>query len=285
MDATIRTLFKSQWFEITDFVCRCTECGFSGFEYQNKFSICYIRRGNFLFKIFTGELECFNNRFLLNKPGFTHRVKHYHSQPDECLVIGCSPEFYERIRAVYRPALNGFFTDEDIHSMLLNSSPETEYLIYRLKNSLTIQNQHGLEVEGMVLELIDKIFHMKELGQRKFISDKHKQAYLPAIEKSREFVQENFSEAIAMDQLALVSNMSPFHFHRIFKQIYRMSPYQYLLNFRIQHASHLLKSTDEPVTAIGLSAGFNSPDHFSYAFKSFTGLSPLHYRNKNKQEF
>ncbi len=284
MDATIRTLYKSDLFEVTDFVCQCTECGFSGIEYQNRFSICYIRRGSFLFKIFSDELECFNNRFLINKPGFTHRVKHYHSQADECLIIGFTSGFYARIRDVYGLSLNGFLNDREIHSRLLNSSPETEYLIYRLQNILTVKDPDNLEMDGIILELIDKIFHLDDL-QTTIISEKHKRAWLPSIEKSREYVQENFAEEITLKKLARVSHMSPFHFNRVFKQVTRVSPYQYLLNFRMHHASYLLKTTDESVSAIGWSVGFNRPDHFSYAFKSVNGFSPQHFRKINKQEF
>jgi AraC family transcriptional regulator len=284
MDATIRTLYESGSFEVTDFVCQCTECGFSGVEYQSKFSICYIRRGSFLFKIYSDELECFNNRFLINKPGFTHRVKHYHGQADECLIIGFTTGFYDRIREAHGLSLTGFLTNNEIHSLLLNSSPETEYLIFRLKNKLTAKDHNSLEMDGLILDLIDKIFHLDDL-KTTIVSEKHKRAWLPAIEKSREWVQENFAEEITMEQLARVSHMSPFHFNRVFKQITRVSPYQYLLNFRMHHASHLLKTTNEPVSDIGWSVGFNSPDHFSYAFKSVNGFSPQHFRKINKQEF
>jgi AraC family transcriptional regulator len=284
MDAAIRILYKSDSFEITDFVCRCTECGFSGVEYQNNFSICYVRRGSFLFKIFSGELECFNNRFLINKPGFTHRVKHYHSQADECLIIGFKAGFYDRIRDSYGLSLNGFLNNGSIHSLLLNSDPETEYLIYRLKNILVKKNHVDLEIEGIVLDLIEKIFHLDDF-KTIIISEKNKRAWLPAIEKSREWIQENFAEEITIEQLARLSCMSPFHFNRVFKQITQLSPYQYVLNFRMNHASHLLKTTDEAISSIGWSAGFNRPDHFSDAFKNLKGFPPQHFRNINKQEF
>ncbi len=284
MDASIKTLYKSDTFEITDFVCQCTECGFSRVEYQNNFSICYVRRGSFLFKIYSGELECFNNRFLINKPGFTHRVKHYHSLADQCFIIGFKSAFYDRIREVYGSSFNGFLKNREIHSLLLNSNPETEYLIYRLKNRLIEKDPDCLELDGIVLELIEKIFHLDDFNPA-IISERHKRAWLPAIERSREYIQENFAEEISMEQLARVSFMSPFHFNRVFKQIARVSPYQYLLNFRMHHAAHLLKTTDESVSAIGWSVGFNRPDHFSYAFKNHNGYSPQLFRNINKQEF
>lgn len=283
MDAIIRTLYKSELFEITDFVCKCSDCGFSGVEFQNKFSICYIQRGSFLFKIYSGELECFNARFLLNRPGFTHRVKHHHTQPDECFIIGFSQIFFERIADIYRNQLNGFLDKEDIHSMVLPSSTETEYLIYRLKNSLAAGEIEALQIDGIILDLLDKIFHMDKQVQNPFVSEKQKQIFLPAIEKCREYMQENFAEHITLEDLARISHMSIFHFNRTFKQIVQMSPYQYLLNFRIHHASHLLASTEQPIAGIGWSAGFNSPDHFSYAFKTVTSFSPHQYRS-NKQQ-
>lgn len=279
MDAIIRSLYKSDLFEITDFTCKCTECGFSGVEFQSKFSICYIQRGSFLFKVYSGELECFNSRFLLNKPGFTHRVKHYHAQPDECIIIGFSQLLYERITDTYGSSLNGFFSREDSHSMVIQSSSETEYLMYHLKKTLSARITDGLHIEGIVFGLIEKIFNINEQGQNKFISERQKQTFLPAIEKSREYVQENFSDLITMEQLARISHMSVFHFNRAFREIVQMSPYQYILHFRINHAAYLLISTEEAISNIGWSAGFNSPDHFSYAFKSLTGFSPQRYRN------
>jgi AraC family transcriptional regulator len=285
MDALIRTLYKSDLYEITNFACQCTKCGFSDVEFQNKFSICYIRRGSFLFKISSGDLECFNSRFLLNRPGFTHRVKHYHAQADECLIIGFSAGFYERIQELYRSTLGNFLANEKIHSMVLQSYPETEYLMFRLKHALAAIEVNNLDIEGIVLDLMDKIFLLNEPAQDKVISSKQKQFFLPAVERSREWVQENYSENITMEKLASISNMSVFHFNRVFKQIVQLSPYQYLLNFRIHHASHLLLASEETIADVGWSSGFNSPDHFSYAFKHATGFSPQQFRNKNKQEF
>lgn len=285
MDAIIQTLFKSDLFEIKDFVCQCTECGFSGVEYQDRFSICYIRRGSFLFSIFKEDLECFNGRFLLNKPGYTHRVKHYHTQPDQCFIISFSTDFYNRIKETYLTALNGFLKKADSQSLMLNSFIETEYIIYRLRQLLTVNDPDTLEIEGMVLDLIEQLFISNPLSKNEIISENSKISYLPRIEKTKEYIQENFSGNITIDGLAEISCMSPFHFYRTFKRITQLSPYQYLLNFRINHAEYLLRSTDEPITSVGWLSGFNSPDHFSYAFKATTGTSPINYRKKTQQEF
>ena len=151
MNAIIKSLFKSKLFEINNFVCQCTECGFSAVEYQNKFSICYVNSGNFLFQIFRDDLECFNGRFLLNKPGFTHRVKHYHTQPDQCFIISFSADFYARVQESYSTSLNGFLKKPDVHSLVLNSLIDAEYMLHRLRYLVSVNDPDALEIEGVVL--------------------------------------------------------------------------------------------------------------------------------------
>jgi AraC-like DNA-binding protein len=50
-----------------------------------------------------------------------------------------------------------------------------------------------------------------------------------------------------------------------------------LLEHRLRRAQRALEG-DEPVTAIAFEAGFATPQHFSTAFKKFTGLSPTEWR-------
>jgi len=92
------------------------------------------------------------------------------------------------------------------------------------------------------------------------------------------FYKKTLPKNISLEKIAALSCMSAFHFNRVFKQVTAISPYQYLLQFRLQHAEQLLKETSESIAAIGYLSGFNSPDHFSYAFKAKNKLSPMDFR-------
>jgi len=105
MNALIAIRYRTETLEIKDFVCQCLDCGVSAWEYQENFSICYIRKGSFIFKVFNDDLEGYTGKFLLNKPGVTHRVKHYHVQPDECTVISLLPTFYNLIQEQFSKRL------------------------------------------------------------------------------------------------------------------------------------------------------------------------------------
>jgi AraC-like DNA-binding protein len=231
-----------------------------------------------LFRVFNDDLEGYTGKFLLNKPGFTHQVKHFHLQPDECTIIRFDSGFYEVFKDRFSSRFKKFLRDQDVHSLIINATAESDYLHYRLYNYLHTGNIEKLLIESLAMDLIYSLFTGQSIASVPAISGKHKQLYLPSIEESRRFLQENFTENISLEQMAARACMSSYHFNRIFKRFTSISPYQYLLNYRLQHAAHLLKDTNESIATVSYLSGFNSPDHFSYAFKVCNQLSPVAFR-------
>ena len=93
-----------------------------------------------------------------------------------------------------------------------------------------------------------------------------------------DYIDEHLSQNIGLAELAQLLDISQFHFSRLFKQSVGISPYQYLLQQRIERAKQLLKQTDQPITDIALLCGFNSHSHLSKRFRQATGLTPRAYR-------
>jgi AraC family transcriptional regulator len=171
-------------------------------------------------------------------------------------------------------------SDPDRHSLLLQAGPEEDFIHARLLSLVSFGHPVHLQVEGLVLELIDRLLIRENDPLAAPLSHRHQKLYLPAIDRIKEYMQGSFTEPLTTEQLASIANMSPFHFNRIFKQVTRITPYQYLLHFRLNNAMQLLKETSEPVAAIAYRSGFNSPDHFSFAFRAHTGYSPKAYREQ-----
>lgn len=61
-----------------------------------------------------------------------------------------------------------------------------------------------------------------------------------------------------------------------------MSTITFLNKIRIEKGARLLETTDEPIHRVAKSVGFTAPLYFSNAFKKQMGMSPLHYRNKER---
>ncbi len=70
----------------------------------------------------------------------------------------------------------------------------------------------------------------------------------------------------------------------IFKQKMQISPQEYLLSYRLEQASRLLRTTGKSVQEVAEYVGYENPLTFSKMFKRVYGLSPKNYRLKVTQQ-
>jgi AraC-like DNA-binding protein/mannose-6-phosphate isomerase-like protein (cupin superfamily) len=121
-----------------------------------------------------------------------------------------------------------------------------------------------------------------------FLSRKYSQISIPKakslvrIGKAIDYIQNNFQSNIYIKQLAELSFMSVRNCQRIFKEATGLSPNDFLLELRIQHASKLLVETDSAIYDVSGQVGIADWFYFSKAFKKKFGVSPLKYRKQNK---
>jgi AraC family transcriptional regulator len=93
-----------------------------------------------------------------------------------------------------------------------------------------------------------------------------------------DYIDTHLHQEIKLTDLASLLGMSQFHFSHQFKQATGISPYQYLLQQRIERAKQLLKRSDRSIADIALTCGFNSHSHLSKQFRQLTGTTPKAYR-------
>jgi AraC-like DNA-binding protein len=95
-----------------------------------------------------------------------------------------------------------------------------------------------------------------------------------------EFVLKNFSQPIAIDDLAQRVHLSASQLQREFRRLFGMNPGDYILRVRLLMARRQLEDTSNPVGQVALDCGFYDQSHFTRAFRTATGLSPLNYRRR-----
>jgi AraC-like DNA-binding protein len=77
-----------------------------------------------------------------------------------------------------------------------------------------------------------------------------------------------------LPELARQVGMCQSRLCRCFKEVYGMTPFDYLRNKRIEKAEQLLRRGELNVTQVALSVGYASISHFTKAFKQQTGMLP-----------
>ncbi|GGD76981.1 AraC family transcriptional regulator [Paenibacillus nasutitermitis] len=85
---------------------------------------------------------------------------------------------------------------------------------------------------------------------------------------------------LQIGEIAKKLNLHRAHITNCFKEVYGMTPKQYLMQLRTQKAKQWLTETDQTVEEIADSLMFSSPAHFTKYFIQQTGSSPSHYRAK-----
>ncbi len=97
------------------------------------------------------------------------------------------------------------------------------------------------------------------------------------------FIDEHFDSPIGLDAIAGEACLSRFHFHRLFRRIYKRTPHQYLTFKRIDQAQRMLGAADCTIGEVVAEVGFESVGSFSMLFKKETGVAPGEYREALKR--
>lgn len=93
-----------------------------------------------------------------------------------------------------------------------------------------------------------------------------------------EYIDAHLDEEIKLVGLAELVDMSQYYFAQLFKQSMGITPYQYVLQQRVERAKQLLKYQDMAITDVALSCGFANQSHFTKHFRKLTGITPKTYR-------
>lgn len=92
-----------------------------------------------------------------------------------------------------------------------------------------------------------------------------------------DFSRSTMHNNAGLDELASVVHLSAYHFGRLFKQTTGLSPYQFVLQQKIEYAKRLMKQRTGPIGEIAYQLNFSDQAHFSNAFRKATGLSPREF--------
>ncbi|HEX2951173.1 MAG TPA: AraC family transcriptional regulator [Armatimonadota bacterium] len=96
------------------------------------------------------------------------------------------------------------------------------------------------------------------------------------------YIRENPGKQHRVSDLAHMANYSVYHFGRIFKRLYGMSPKDFCIRARVFRARELLLETDLSVEQIAVNLGYADMFFFSRQFKAWTGQSPNYWRVENR---
>ena len=104
------------------------------------------------------------------------------------------------------------------------------------------------------------------------------------VKQAQEFIENNFSEKITVDQLATMFALGRRNLERRFRKATSNTVVEYMQRVKIEAAKISLESSRENVNEVMYKVGYTDTKAFRTTFKKITGLSPVQYRNKYNRE-
>lgn len=96
-----------------------------------------------------------------------------------------------------------------------------------------------------------------------------------------DFIEQNYTEDINLDEIANEFFMSKFYLCHEFKKYTNRTIVQYINSLRIMHAQRVIMETTRSFSDIASITGFSSSTQFYRVFKDIAGESPSEFRKRN----
>ncbi len=113
-------------------------------------------------------------------------------------------------------------------------------------------------------------------------NSRRKQSEKGYIEKALDYIHHNYTYRIRIEELAKYVGLDRTYLFKIFIKNLGISPQEYLIRYRLEHATAMLRETKLSTTQIAYSCGFRDSPSFCKHFKARYDISPLQYRKSHR---
>ncbi len=126
----------------------------------------------------------------------------------------------------------------------------------------------------------DQRFVLQHLRKMDFKKTETNEEVFRAVICAKSFMDAHIFEELSLDQVCQHAGMSKYHFIRVFRKAFGLSPYQYQIHKRLENARRELLQ-GKSIRDIALRHGYADVAAFSKAFKQAFGQAPGALRNSN----
>jgi AraC family transcriptional regulator len=162
-----------------------------------------------------------------------------------------------------------------LHNRLYKRSCKIEMLLQNLQT----RNDTNLFEEECLTALMTEIFK-EDQATRKIveritsIKQSTREEILKRLTGVTDYIYSSYDRDISLDELANIACLSKFHFLRLFKIAFQVTPLQFITNIRMVRAKEILKQRKNAVKEIGRMLGFRDSSSFSRTFFNYYGVYP-----------
>lgn len=269
---SIFSVLNKEGYDLIVYQCGMEKCKPShsyGPAVRDHFLIHFISEGQGTFYIDGKSYRLGKNEGFLICPGI---VTYYEADIDNPWVYswvgfkGLKAENYLEMANLNRE--NPIFKHKEGYTL--------QFCLENMGKASSLRFGRELRLQGLLGIFLSELI---ELAERNDIHGLNQaEAY---IKKAVQFIEANYSRDITIDNISKYVGLNRNYFSSLFKEKIKISPQQYLINYRINKACELMTNEALSISDISRSVGYNDPLGFSKIFKRVKGCSPRDYRDSN----
>ena len=161
-----------------------------------------------------------------------------------------------------------------------NGSSEMSNLCISI-HEIMMKKEDGWEirVKGLLCQLWYLLYkeakRLSGLAAEKLVS-------VSPIKKAIQYMNDNYSSKLNLEEIAAMCNLSKSEFCRCFKRITRQTAFEYLMGLRIRKSIQLLEENGLSVTEAAQNTGFSNSSYYTKIFRRYMGCTPREYLRRRK---
>lgn len=182
----------------------------------------------------------------------------------------------------------------------LDTEEHIREVVYTLMNAfLYIAHQQGktlMELTGFEADItaehelfsrLDPVLEWAEMAFRNLESTEvreFKDNKSQLITKIHRFIEANLANDVSLQAIADHVSLHPAYLSSLYKQEMKENISDFIMRYRMEKASVLLRTTDIKIYELSSMLGFQNPPYFSKLFKYHYRVTPNEYRDRNQSE-
>lgn len=140
--------------------------------------------------------------------------------------------------------------------------------------------QETEETVSIEREMMRSMEDMKYIRRRALASHTRTD---PRIQALVDYITLHPESNLSREEMCQMCDVSESTLRRLFKNYMGKSIYEFIKDTKILYASHLLMTTNVPISEIGYRLGYESPSYFTKIFREVFGVSPQEYRKTSRE--
>ena len=193
---------------------------------------------------------------------------------------------HERVYIMFIPSFLGLHFPDDIKNLFSHGHLTMPYeLRSEFENLLAVTETEYFRhdkyssslLKGLLMQLLVFLLRNCKIPQKQ-----EQTTVSQIIEKSADYINQNYSQNISLDSISKSMLLSASYFSKCFKAHTGLGFHKYLEYVRIMNAEKLLTNTNDPITEVASKCGFDDSNYFAAVFKRHKGITPLKYRQPLK---